>query len=208
MRKAVIDLGTNTFNLLIADVQEGRFDKILSTKIGVALGMGGILQNVISEDAFIRGIQAMREFKGICEDHEVIQITAIGTSALRDATNAVAFRREVKDKFGIEIQIVDGEKTLESRETHSLKPYVGKRVAIVRTGEGKAKAIGEVTVGEPIVADEAEFRKRHKEHLVPVGSQFDIKKGQTKHLYPMLNPVRYEKEKDVGHGILARKVNE
>jgi len=110
MRKAVIDLGTNTFNLLIADVQEGRFDKILSTKIGVALGMGGILQNVISEDAFIRGIQAMREFKGICEDHEVIQITAIGTSALRDATNAVAFRREVKDKFGIEIQIVDGEK--------------------------------------------------------------------------------------------------
>jgi exopolyphosphatase/guanosine-5'-triphosphate,3'-diphosphate pyrophosphatase len=113
MRKAVIDLGTNTFNLLIADVHEGRFDKILSTKIGVALGMGGILNNIISEDAFERGIQAMREFKGICEDYEVKQITAIGTSALRDASNAADFRRKVRDKYAIEIQIVDGVKEAE-----------------------------------------------------------------------------------------------
>jgi exopolyphosphatase/guanosine-5'-triphosphate,3'-diphosphate pyrophosphatase len=110
MRKAVIDLGTNTFNLLIADVREGLFQKILSTKIGVALGMGGILQNRISEDAFERGIQAMREFKGVCENYDVLQITAIGTSALRDASNASDFRNRVKELFEIEIQIVDGEK--------------------------------------------------------------------------------------------------
>lgn len=110
MRKAVIDLGTNTFNLLIADVKGGRFQKILSTKIGVALGMGGILQNRISEDAFERGIQAIREFKGICEDYDVSQITAIGTSALRDATNADNFRQKVNEQFAIEIQIIDGEK--------------------------------------------------------------------------------------------------
>jgi exopolyphosphatase/guanosine-5'-triphosphate,3'-diphosphate pyrophosphatase len=110
MRKAVIDLGTNTFNLLIADVSDGRFQRILSTKIGVALGMGGILQNRISEDAFERGIQALREFKGICEDYDVSQITAIGTSALRDATNADNFRQKVNEQFAIEIQIIDGEK--------------------------------------------------------------------------------------------------
>ena len=46
--------------------------------------------------------------------------------------------------------IVDGHKTLESRNGDSLRPYVGKRVSIVRTGEGKAKAIGEVTIGERI----------------------------------------------------------
>ena len=40
--------------------------------------------------------------------------------------------------------IVDGHKTLESRNSDTLRPYVGKRVAIVRTGEGPAKAIGEV----------------------------------------------------------------
>jgi len=103
-------------------------------------------------------------------------------------------------------KIVDGEKYYETRDTHSLKPYVGKRVSVVRTGEGKAKAIGEVTVGEPIVVDEKKFRKLQKKHLVPKGSKFDIKPNATKHLYPMLDPERYEQEKEVGHGIVSRKV--
>jgi predicted transcriptional regulator len=102
--------------------------------------------------------------------------------------------------------IVDGIKTLESRETNSLKPYIGKRVAIVRTGKGKAKAIGEATIGNPIVVDRLEFRNKYKEHLVVAGSLFDIKSGQVKYLYPMLDAIRYEKEKDVALGIVSRKV--
>ena len=102
--------------------------------------------------------------------------------------------------------IVDGKKTLESRESNSLKHYVGKRVAIVKTGEGKAHAIGEVTVGEPIVVDEKGFRDRQKEHLVPTDSQFDIKPGKTKHLYPMHDPIRYDVPKEVGRGIISRKI--
>jgi len=110
MRKAVIDLGTNTFNLLVAEVEDDRFQKILSTKIGVALGMGGILNNLISEDAFERGIQALREFKEVCENYDVLQITAIGTSALRDASNGQDFRQKVKELFDIQIEIIDGNK--------------------------------------------------------------------------------------------------
>jgi acyl-CoA thioesterase-1 len=101
--------------------------------------------------------------------------------------------------------IVDGHKTLESRNSDTLRPYVGKRVAIVRTGEGKAKAIGEVTVGEPKVVNQKQFRAMEDEHLVPKGSRFDIN-TPTKHLYPMHDPVRYEEERDVGHGIVSRKV--
>jgi hypothetical protein len=101
--------------------------------------------------------------------------------------------------------IVDGHKKYESRNADSLRPYVGKRVAIVRTGEGKAKAIGEVTIGEPMVVDKKKFRAMEEHHHVPEGSAFDIN-TPTKHLYPMHNPVRYDKEKDVGHGIVSRKV--
>jgi hypothetical protein len=101
--------------------------------------------------------------------------------------------------------IVDGHKTLESRNSDTLRPYVGKRVAIVRTGEGKAKAIGEVTIGEPQVVNQRQFRSMEDEHKVPKGSRFDIS-TPTKHLYPMHDPVRYEEERDVGHGIVARKV--
>jgi len=102
--------------------------------------------------------------------------------------------------------IVDGHKTYESRNGDTLRPYVGKRVSIVRTGDGPAKAIGAVTVGEPLVVDRKKFRKMEQHHLVPEGSTFDITSG-TKHLYPMHDPERYESERDVGHGIVARKVH-
>jgi hypothetical protein len=101
--------------------------------------------------------------------------------------------------------IVDGHKTIESRNSDTLRPYVGKRVAIVRTGAGKAKAIGEVTIGEPIVANKKQFRNMESHHLVPEGSTFDIK-TPTKHMYPLSEPVRYDEERDVGHGIISRKV--
>ena len=103
-------------------------------------------------------------------------------------------------------EIVDGNKKYETRDSDSLRPYVGKRIAIVRTGEGAAKAIGEVTVGEPILVDETQFNEMRSEHLVPAGSTFDIKPGSKKYLYPMLDPVRFDEEKDVGAGIVARKV--
>ena len=101
--------------------------------------------------------------------------------------------------------IVDGQKTLESRSGDSLRPYVGKRVAIVRTGEGKAKAIGEVTIGEPMVVNSKQFRELEHRHMVPKNSTFDIN-TPTKHLYPLHNPERYDQEREVGHGIVSRKV--
>jgi hypothetical protein len=101
--------------------------------------------------------------------------------------------------------IVDGHKTYESRNSDTLRPYVGKRVAIVRTGKGHAKAIGEVTIGEPEVVNKRRFRELEGHHMVPEGSQFDIN-TETKHLYPLHKAERYEQERDVGHGIISRKV--
>ena len=103
--------------------------------------------------------------------------------------------------------VVDGKKKFETRNTNSLKPYIGKRVAVVRTGQGPAQAIGEMTVGEPMVVDEKKFRELQPQHLVTEGSEFDIKPGGTKHLYPVIDPVRYDSPKSVGHGIIARAVH-
>jgi hypothetical protein len=100
--------------------------------------------------------------------------------------------------------IVDGRKALESRASDSLRPYVGKRVAIVRTGQGKARAIGAVTVGEPILVDVETFHALQPQHLVPPGSAFDA--TAPKYLYPMINPERFDVEYPVGFGIVARKV--
>ena len=105
--------------------------------------------------------------------------------------------------------IVDGKKKYESRKTDSLRPYVGRTVGIVRTGNGPAVAIGQVTIGEPIVVDAAKFDKLRKQHLVPQGSLFDIGPNDTKYLYPMINPIRWDKEKLIKNkGIVARKIQE
>ena len=103
--------------------------------------------------------------------------------------------------------IVDGVKTYESRESNSLNPYIGKRVGIVKTGEGKAHAIGSVVIGEPIIVNEHQFRELEAEHMVPAGSAFDIKQGQKKVLYPLSDAVRFDRPIDVSHGIVSRKLN-
>ena len=105
--------------------------------------------------------------------------------------------------------IVDGKKKYESRKSDSLRPYVGKTVGIVRTGSGPAVAIGQVTIGEPIVVDIEKFNKLRKQHLVPQGSKFDIDVDGTKYLYPMINPIRWDNEKLIKHkGIVSRKITE
>jgi predicted transcriptional regulator len=105
--------------------------------------------------------------------------------------------------------IIDGRKKYESRKTDSLRPYVGKTVGIVRTGKGPAVAIGQVTIGEPIVVDAEKFNKLRKQHLVPQGSKFDIDVDGTKYLYPMINPIRWDNEKLIKHrGIVSRKIQE
>ena len=100
--------------------------------------------------------------------------------------------------------IIKGTKKFESRETPSLKPYVGKRVGIVRTGAGPAEVIGTVEIGKPIEVNENEFARLRDQHLVSEDSSFNIKKGQTKFLYPMIDPVAINAQKVTSRGIVAR----
>lgn len=105
---AVIDLGTNTFNLLIASVEEKSFESIFHDKLGVALGMGGINKNILSEDAIQRALQALYVFKQKCEEYEVFEIRAYGTSAIRNAKNGIDFCNVVQKQLNIDIKIISG----------------------------------------------------------------------------------------------------
>lgn len=110
---AVIDLGTNTFNLVIAHSDGDYFQISHSEKIGVALGMGGINKGLISDDAFERGLKALSYFKSVCDEHEVECIKAFGTSALRDASNRQVFIDDVLAQTGIQVEIISGDREAE-----------------------------------------------------------------------------------------------
>jgi len=111
MRKAVIDMGTNTFNLLIADVDDCSFNSIHSTKEPVLLGMGGINDNRIADDAISRALLALKKFTKTCDAFKIDRknIRAIGTSALRGAENSSEFKAKVKEVFDIDVSIISGD---------------------------------------------------------------------------------------------------
>ena len=108
MRKCVIDIGTNTFNLLIAEHSPKELKIIHSSKRGVALGMGGITKGVLTEDAMFRAIEALIEFEIKIKEFEVSDVRLIATAAVREANNSEAFLELVKKGVGRDVFIIDG----------------------------------------------------------------------------------------------------
>ena len=107
-RIAIIDIGTNTFNLLIVDRRDDQFETVYKERIGVGLGNKGINDSTIAPPAFKRGIKTLNEYKNKCLELNVNQIKAIGTSAIRNAKNQADFLKTVKQQTGIDIQIITG----------------------------------------------------------------------------------------------------
>lgn len=109
-RIAILDLGTNTFHLLIAEIATGKHPKeILKESISAKLGEGGITKGLISDPAFTRGLDALKHFNSVIQKNPVDQIRAVGTAALRAAKNGQDFIDRVKQETGISIELIDGD---------------------------------------------------------------------------------------------------
>jgi exopolyphosphatase/guanosine-5'-triphosphate,3'-diphosphate pyrophosphatase len=107
--RALIDLGTNTFNLMIADIDSaGNFHVIHSEKEGVALGMGGIHEKRLTDEAMDRAVNCLIRYKKHCQKLGITFIRAIGTSAIRDAHNRDVFIQRVLLETGIQIDVITG----------------------------------------------------------------------------------------------------
>ncbi len=110
MVAAIIDCGTNTFNLLIAEFHiHGKHRVVLNTKKSVKLGEGGLANNLIAPEAFERGIRTFIEFVDIAHDYKANTIKAFATSAVRSSTNGPDFVKKILEKTGIIIQVLNGD---------------------------------------------------------------------------------------------------
>ena len=104
---AIIDLGTNTFNLLVVEQTQEGLHMLYATKEGVALGMGGINSNNITEDAWQRGLACVKRFKQKALEFGCQEILAIATSAVRNADNGKAFVNEL-ERIGVPVRVISG----------------------------------------------------------------------------------------------------
>lgn len=109
-RIGIIDLGTNTCNLLIARFQEKNYQIIFQGKEVVKLGKDGIDKNLLTEDGLERAITAIRNHQEKIKGYHVSEIFVLATSAIREAKNRDWFQSELGKSTGLNLQIISGEK--------------------------------------------------------------------------------------------------
>lgn len=106
---AVIDMGTNTFHLLLAEKVGDNLSVLYNEKVPVKIGQGGINDGVIIEEAQERAIKTLEYFKGIIDKYEIRNIYATATSAIRSAKNGRELCKKIEDNTGISVRIISGE---------------------------------------------------------------------------------------------------
>lgn len=110
---AILDLGTNTFHLLIAVIQDDHFKIIHREKFAVKLGEGGINSEIITDEAWKRGIAAIKKINTLIQSYHVKEIRSIATSAIRNARNGLLFLKKVQSETGIKTTVINGNQEAE-----------------------------------------------------------------------------------------------
>jgi exopolyphosphatase/guanosine-5'-triphosphate,3'-diphosphate pyrophosphatase len=113
MRLAIIDCGTNTFNLIIVQITGNKYERIFNTRIPVKLGEDAGDNGYIAEEPFRRGVQAITDFYAHIQKYEVSQVLAYATAAIRDGLNGREFVKHIRDRFDISIDVIDGDREAE-----------------------------------------------------------------------------------------------
>jgi exopolyphosphatase/guanosine-5'-triphosphate,3'-diphosphate pyrophosphatase len=144
--RAAIDLGTNSFHLLVAKVEpDGHFDVLDREKEVVRLGSGAGVMRMLTPEAIERGIAALGRLRRIADGYGAT-IDAVATSALREALNRDEFLRRAHDEVGIDVDIVSGVE--EARLIHlgviQFVPLLDERILVIDIGGGST----ELVVGE------------------------------------------------------------
>jgi exopolyphosphatase/guanosine-5'-triphosphate,3'-diphosphate pyrophosphatase len=109
-RIAIIDLGTNTCNLLIAEYNQSNYRILFQGKEVVKLGKDSINKNRLNDDGLKRAILAISNHQKRISKYGVSEIIILATSAIRDATNKNWFCQKIKSKTGLELQVISGER--------------------------------------------------------------------------------------------------
>jgi exopolyphosphatase/guanosine-5'-triphosphate,3'-diphosphate pyrophosphatase len=110
MRVAALDLGSNSFHALIADVDRaGRLAVIDRAKRMPRIGEGIFRTGSISSAARKSAFRALAELLPVIARHRPDAVEAVATAAVRDARNGAAFVAEVRARFGLDVRVISGD---------------------------------------------------------------------------------------------------
>jgi exopolyphosphatase/guanosine-5'-triphosphate,3'-diphosphate pyrophosphatase len=139
---AAIDVGTNSFHLIIVKIlEDGNFEVIDREKEVIRLGEGsGTDIKYIKPDAFKRGLAALKRFKGIADSHNA-SIKAVATSAVREAHNKIDFLNAVFEKTKINVEVISGYEEARLIYLGALRavPIYNKKILLIDIGGGSTE---------------------------------------------------------------------
>lgn len=141
---AAIDVGTNSVLLLIGHIEDGELNALLQEARITRLGEGTAGTDLLSSQAMDRTAQALGDYVELCSRHNAATITAVGTAAMRRATNADDFIKRVRGEFGIDIEVID--EGNEARLTHlGSASSFGNDIVVMDIGGGSTEFIARDT---------------------------------------------------------------
>ncbi|MCX7930705.1 MAG: hypothetical protein N2663_08320 [Chlorobi bacterium] len=149
MRVAMLDIGTNTLLMLVADITNAELRMVADEHRIARLGEGLDQTGIISDAALERASQIVSEYRMMAEMFCVQQRGAVGTSALRRASNASVVAEKLAEIWGAPIEIISGD--LEAELIYNGTVPFGHRAAVLDIGGGST----ELVVGN---GDRVEFR--------------------------------------------------
>lgn len=143
-RVAAIDLGTNSVRLIVAEIEGPDSYRILDdereqTRLGLGLNETGR----INPENGQRTLAALERMKAIAEGFEVAELRAVGTAALREAENGPAFVRTARERFGLEIEVIEAteEAELAMRSVRKHFALGAGATAVVDIGGGSMEVV-------------------------------------------------------------------
>jgi exopolyphosphatase/guanosine-5'-triphosphate,3'-diphosphate pyrophosphatase len=198
-RVAVIDVGTNSTRLLVADV-DGGVTPLERRSTVTRLGRGVDLSGRLASEAIEDVCAAIGGYVGILQELEAETVEVIATSAVRDADNGGAFVAELRERFALSARVLDGEE--EARLTYlgaTSETPPNEPTLVVDIGGGSTELIvgsgSEISFHDSLQAGVVRHTERHVNSDPPAASELEA----------LATDVRGLIQDSIGAGVEARR---
>jgi exopolyphosphatase/guanosine-5'-triphosphate,3'-diphosphate pyrophosphatase len=201
---AVVDLGTNSTRLLVAEVEDGRVRELERRSVVTRLGEGVDASGRLADAAMERVFDTLAEYRELIDRHGAETVVAVATSAVRDSGNGDEFRDALSERFGIDAQIISGDQ--EARLTF-LGATAGREpdvtTLVIDIGGGST----ELVIGPP--GDDPDFHvstqagsvrqsERHLDDDPPTPEQLDALRREVRGIIDEAVPRELRADVDLG----------
>jgi len=180
VRVAIVDIGTNSTRLLIADVaDDGTLEELRRESIVTRLGAGVDATGRLQDDAMQRVFDTLARFRELIDEHGATATTAVLTSAVRDAANGPELTAAVRERYDLDARTIGGdeEAALTFAGATSERSDEGEDVLVVDIGGGSTEFVighaGGVDFHVSTQAGVVRQTERHIEHDPPQEDEID-----------------------------------